>query len=541
MKRRVFEDLRDFLECLRAEEELQVLSEPVEKDWEVGTICREVFDREGPAVLFERVGDHRTPLLVGALATRRRYSLAMGVEPTPQEIAAMWRQAYADPVKPREVKDAPCKEVIRRDVDLHADPFPVPRWHPLDRGAELGTLHGVITKDPDSGWINFGTYRNEILDRDKLGCLVIPYRHIGLHWAKWRTLGVPMPVAIAIGLDPYLTLTAASAVPAGTDEYEIAGGLKGAPIDVVRAELSDLPVPAQAEIILEGEMPVDEFAKDEAPFGEFTGYMGTARTDSHFIRIRSISHRRDPIFQGTYEGRPPSESTTVRHLGRSAALFEHLRRAGLPGIVNVCVTPAGCAGFHAVVAIRKAYPGHVRDVMGHVWGHPTMFCKHCFVVDEDVDPWNPHQVEWAIATRVQAGRDVEIVNNGKSIVLDPSQVPSRRGWSDLMGIDATKPLDEYAREREEFPASTDPLPEWTERVRARWKAYGFRALAGLALAAATWLGGTPAVGPAPAATAEKVTFASVAAGSAGVITEVIPPPGEITYGAIAGLPNGGTA
>lgn len=518
MAGKLFEGLRDFLGCLRAQGEVHAISEPVDKAWEVGTICREVFDREGPAVLFERVGDHRTPLLVGALATRRRYSLALGVEPTVHRIAGMWRQAYADPIKPRVVGDAPCKEVIRRDVDLFADPFPVPRWHPLDRGPELGTLHGVITVDPDTGWTNFGTYRNEILDRDRLGCLVIPYRHIGLHWAKWKALGKAMPVAIAIGLDPYLTLTAVSAVPAGTDEYEIAGGLKGAPIDVVRAQLSDLLVPAHAEIILEGEMPVDEFAPAEAPFGEFTGYMGTARTDSHFIRIRAVTHRRDPIFQGTYEGRPPSESTTVRHLGRSAALFEHLRRAGIAGIVNVCVTPAGCAGFHAVVAIKKTYPGHVRDVMGHVWGHPTMFCKHCFVVDDDIDPWNPTQVEWAVATRVQAGRDVEIVRNGKSIVLDPSQVPSRRGWSDLMGIDATKPLDEYAREKEEFPPSTDPLPEWTERVRSRWTQYGFRALAGLAVAAAAWLWGGPGAG---AAAADKVTFASVGAGAVGVITEVV--------------------
>ena len=146
MERRTFEGLRDFMDSLRGAGELQVVSEPVEKDWEVGTICREVFDREGPAVLFERVGDHRTPLLVGALATRRRYSLALGVEPTVPGIAGMWRQAYGDPIKPRLVKDAPCKEVVRRDVDLTADPFPVPHWHPLDRGAELGTLHGVITK-----------------------------------------------------------------------------------------------------------------------------------------------------------------------------------------------------------------------------------------------------------------------------------------------------------------------------------------------------------------------------------------------------------
>ena len=472
---KAYPHLRGFVERLEAEGELHRIRAQVDPEWEVGSICREVFDREGPALLFERVGDRKTPLLVGLLATKKRYSLALGAPPTIQGITEMWKRAYAQPFKPQLVRreEAPCKEVFVKEIDLFGEPFPVPKWHQLDRGRELGTLHGVITRDPETGWTNFGTYRNEILEKDKLGCLVIPYRHVGLHWAKWKELGKSMPVAIAIGLDPYLTLTAVSAVPAQMDEYEIAGGLKSAPIDVVQAETSDLLVPAQAEIIIEGEMPVDEFYPDEAPFGEFTGYMGMAVKNSHFIRVTCITHRRNPLFQGTYEGRPPSESTTVRHLGRSAALYEHLKRAGIPGIVNVCVTPAGCAGFHAVVAIKKTYPGHVRDVMGHVWGHPTLFCKHVFVVDEDIDPWNPFLVEWAIATRVQAGRDVEIVKNGKSIMLDPSQVPSRRGWSDLLGIDATKPIDEYLRENEPFPATTDPLPEWTDLVRKRWAEYGF--------------------------------------------------------------------
>ncbi len=471
----VYGSLRDFLARLTEEGEFHRIAVPVEPEWEVGAICRETFDREGPALLFERVGVYRTPLVVGALATRRRYTIALGVQPTVHAISEMWKRAYAEPIKPQVVKksEASCKEVTLSGVDLFADPFPVPKWHLLDRGRELGTLHGVISKDPETGWTNFGTYRNEILEKDKLGCLVIPYRHIGLHWAKWKKVGKPMPVAVAIGLDPYLTLTAVSAVPAGVDEYEIAGGLKGSPIEVVRAETSDLLVPAASEIIIEGEMPVDEFYPDEAPFGEFPGYMGMAVKNSHFIRVTHITHRRNPIFQGTYEGRPPSESTTVRHLGRSAALFEHLRRAGIPGIVDVCVTPAGCAGFHAVVAITKSYPGHVRDVMGHVWGHPTLFCKHCVVVDDDIDPWNPFRVEWAIATRVQASRDIEIVKNGKSIVLDPSQVPSRRGWSDLLGIDATTPIEEYQREGAEFPASTDPPAEWLMRVQARWREYGF--------------------------------------------------------------------
>ncbi|MDP2934878.1 MAG: UbiD family decarboxylase [Dehalococcoidia bacterium] len=472
--RTTFHDLRSFLRYLREQGELHEIDRQVDKSWELGTICRENFDREGPALVFNRIDDYKTPLVVGVLGTLKRYAMALGVPPKTGAFVEAWRRAYDNPIKPMKVQSAPCKEVKTTSIDLFGDPFPIPIWHPLDAGPELGTFHAVITKDPETGWINVGTYRNQILEKDKLGCLVIPYRHIGLHWHKWKKLGKPMPVAIALGLDPYLSLVGVSAVPAEVHEYDIAGGLAGRPIEVVEAETSDLPVPANAEIVIEGLMPVDEFYPEEAPFGEFTGYMGTKRYNSHFIVVKCVIHRKEPYFQGTYEGRPPSESTTTRSIGRSAAMLEHLKRAGVPGIVDVCVTPAGCAGFHTVVAIEKRYPGHVRDIFGHVWGQPTMFSKHVTVVDSDIDPWNPTQVEWAVSTRVQADRDVEIVKRGKSIVLDPSQVPSLRGWSALMGIDATKPVDEYERDKTEpFPPTTDPKPDWLERVRARWGEYGF--------------------------------------------------------------------
>ena len=469
--------LRDFLAVLEKKDLVHHIQVPVEKDWEVGAICRENFDRYGPALQFEKVGKYKTPLLVGTLATRERYAMALGIEPTIAAISAKWRQAYSNPVKAKVIPraEAPCKEVVLDKVDLFADPFPVPKWHELDGGPELGTLHGVITYDPDTGWTNVGNYRNQIFTSDSIGCyvLLIPYRHIRMHWDKWKARGKPMPVAVVIGPDPYLSLTSVSAVPAGVDEYDIAGGLRGEPMELVKAELSDLKVPAHAEIIIEGEMPTDKFWPEEGPFGEFPGYMGGLVKDSFYIVVKKITHRKNPIFHATYEGRPPNESTTVRTMGRSAAVFEHLRRSGLVGIRDVCVTEAGCAGFHVNVSIHKSYPGHVRDVMCNVWGHPILFCKHVTVVDEDIDPWNAFLVEWAVATRVQACRDVVMMTGGKSISLDPSQVSSRRGESDLLGIDATKPLEEYARDGEPFPASTDPTPEKMEKVRRRWKEYGF--------------------------------------------------------------------
>lgn len=483
-RKTTFNSLRDFLAVLEERNLVHRITVPVEKDWEVGAICRENFDHEGPALLFESVGPYRTPVLVGLLATRERYALAMGIEPKAtgsepktEAITQKWRQAYAQPIKPRLVSrsEAPCKEVVLDHVDLFGEPFAVPKWHELDGGPEIGTLHAVITRDPETGWVNVGNYRNQIFTATQMGCYVIPTppRHIRIQWEKWKARGQAMPVAVAIGPEPCLNLTSVSAVPAQVDEYDIAGGLKGEPVEVVKAELSDLPVPAQAEIVIEGEMPIDKFWPVEGPFGEFLGFMGGAVQNSFYIEVKKVTHRRDPIFHGTYEGRPPNESTTVRSMGRSAAILEHLRRAGLVGIKDVCATPAGCAGFHVVVSIKKSYLGHVRDVMGHVWGHPTLFCKLVTVVDEDIDPWNPFLVEWAVATRVQACRDVVTIPGGKSLPLDVSQVPSRRGESDLMGIDATTPVREYAREGEIFPPSANPTPEQIEKVRRRWKEYGF--------------------------------------------------------------------
>jgi UbiD family decarboxylase len=244
---------------------------------------------------------------------------------------------------------------------------------------------------------------------------------------------------------------------------------------VVRAETCDLLVPATAEIVIEGEVPTDEFYRGpEGPLGESPGYMGQVVHGSKFIRVKAVTHRRNPISQGTLEGRPPNESTESIMYGRSIALLEHLRRAEIPGVVDACLTVASHAAYHAVVSITKSYKGHVRDVMANVWGHPNQIIKHVIVVDDDVDPWDPFQVEWAVATRVQASRDVVIITSGKSYVLDPSQVPSRRGWSDWMGIDATAPVDEYRWDGGEFPQTADPPREWRERVRERWQAYGFQ-------------------------------------------------------------------
>lgn len=473
----MFKDLRDFLDYLRKTNRLQEVNAEVDPRWELGAVVRENFNRLGYGLFFKRVKGFNTPLVAGVFGCQRDvYSEVLGCEPTTKDIQRRWQEAFKTPIKPKIVDrtEAPCKEIVieEGDVDLFKDPFPVPIWHYLDAGPEIGTLHAVISQDPETGWINFGAYRNQILAKDIVGCLVPGYRHIGMQWAKWREMGKPMPVAIAIGLDPYLVIASTTGIPAQVDEYAIAGAIKGAPIEVVKAETSDLLVPAHAEIVIEGEMPIDDFWPEEAPFGEFTGFMGERRRNSHYIKVNKVTHRQNPIFQGTYEGRPPSESSILRSIGRSNALYEHLLRSGCPGVKDVCVSPAGAAGLHAIISIKKSFPGHARCVMALTWGYSVLFCKHVVVVDDDIDVWDPAQVEWAIATRVQASRDICIVTGGHTSTLDPSQVPSKRAWSDWLGIDATNPVDEYKWDGSEMPPYADTFPsELLQKVRTNWEAY----------------------------------------------------------------------
>jgi UbiD family decarboxylase len=462
------------MKLLDSEGELHRIDSKVDPEWEVGAICRENFDLGGPALQFNSVGKHRTPLVVGVLGKSKLYGLALGVQPVLKEVYDKWQEAFKNPIKPTLFKTGPCKEVKSDQINLYEDPFPVPRWHVLDGGPYLGTFHLVISKDPENRWINCGMYRNQILGKARLGIhLANPNQDFGKILEKWQRLKKPMPVAIAVGVNPYLSLVAVTKIPAGTDEYDVAGGLKGSPIELVQAETSDLMVPACAEIILEGEVPVDDYYPQEGPFGETPGYMGEIEDRINYIEVKKVTHRRDPLFQGTYEGKPPNESALVMLYSRTMSIYDHLLLSGVKGVKDVCVTYAS-RGFHTVVSIQKQYPDHANDVMNHVLGYPGLICKHCVVVDEDVDPWDAFQVEWAIATRVQADRDIEIIKDGTSSKFDVSQVPSRRGRSSWLKVDATKPVEAYKKEGKSFPASSEPPEELMAKVRARWKDYGFK-------------------------------------------------------------------
>jgi UbiD family decarboxylase len=456
-----FTDLRSYLEVLEQAGELSRVRVPVSLDQEIGAICLRNLRAGGPGLLFERAGECAISLAVDLLASRRRYALALGIEA--DQLAAEWNRRTSQPLAPVIVERGACQEnvIIGNDVDLSTLPAPI--WNELDGGPYL-TLSCHVTKDPLTKTRNVGLYRNQVHDRQALGILAAPYTHLNLQ--RNKAPNEPFPVALVLGPDPTVVMTAPAPIPYGTDELAIAGALRRKPLELVACKTIPLEVPASAEIIIEGEIfPGD--LREEGPFGEFTGHYGGHKAPRPVIRVKAITHRNDPILQASYEGMQPNESGFLTAVPREA---EIIRQVALPGIKKVNVTvPAGGA-LHAVVAVEKPYEGFGKyvglAVLGSVAGR---YIKQVIVVDADIDPFDPIHVEWAVATRVQANRDVEILKQVTGIILDPS-LPKEEQWAtsrtSKMIIDATR------YDAQNFPPVCSPASETMAKVEKEWKRYG---------------------------------------------------------------------
>ena len=339
----------------------------------------------------------------------------------------------------------------------------MPIWNELDGGPFL-TLSCHVTKDPVTKGRNVGLYRNQVHDGNTLGILAAPYTHLNLQ--RNKAPNEPFPVALVLGADPTVVMTAPAPIPFGIDELAIAGALRGKPLELVPCKTIPLEVPASAEIVIEGEILPDEL-REEGPFGEFTGHYGGHKAPRPVIRVKAITHRNDPILQASYEGMQPNESGFLTAVPREA---EIIRQVSLPGIKKVNVTvPAGGA-LHAVVAVEKPYEGFGKyvglAVLGSVAGR---YIKQVIIVDADIDPFDPIQVEWAVSTRVQANRDIEILKQLTGIILDPS-LPKEEQWTtsrtSKMIIDATR------YDAKNFPPICLPASEAMAKVEKEWARYG---------------------------------------------------------------------
>ena len=458
-----YRDLREFLARLEAEGELARVKARVDLEYEVGAICRKVLDGRGPALLFEHAGDSAHPLATDLLASRRRLALALETEPS--RLTSEWVKRTAEPVRPTIVSTGPCKENIVKGDSVDLFRFPIPTWNALDGGPFI-TLAIHITKDPESGEYNAAVYRSQVHDRRTLGVLSAPYRHLAQHRAKAVARGEPFPVAIAIGVDPSVLIASVAPFPFGVDELAMAGALRGEPLELVPCETIPLLVPAHAEIVLEGEIPAG-VQHNEGPFGEFTGYYGIDSQKPVF-QIKAITYRNGAIHQASYEGKPPQETNILAGVSVEG---EIMKNVSLPGIRAIHITEGGCGAFDAVVSIQKRFEGYGKmmgmAVLG-TWGGRMI--KTPIVVDEDIDPYNWMEVEWALATRVQPHRDVEIIKEVTGLILDPSLPLSERASGNSrtskMIIDATK------HDAKEFEIVCSPQEEAVKTVERNWPKYG---------------------------------------------------------------------
>lgn len=455
-------DLRESLKRLEAAGKLKRIIAEVDKDWEITCVARQVArlpSKERYGLMFEKIKGFDIPLVVGVTGgSRDIYAIALDV-PFDQ-IHERWVEALTHPISPKQVKTGPCKEniLIGDKVDLLK--FPVPIWTPGKDPGPYITSGCVITKDIDTGVPNVGVYRLHVKTKNRLGILILPAKHIGIQYPMYEKAGKPMPVAVAIGPEPVVSMTAVARVPYGINEFAFAGGLQNEPIEMVKCETVDLEIPANSEIVIEGEIPPGE-REIEGPFGEFSGFMGPEGMRP-FINVKAITHRNQPIYHSFIEQMPPSEGSTVKDIALEVTLLRAFRALGIPGIVGVYVTEAG-AQYHVVISMKKLYPGHVKQVFHACWSAYPVGCKQVVVVDDDCNIYDPIDVEWHVAICVQPARDIHIVDEVTGHGLDPSMPEERRAWGSKVGIDATR--------KHPYPPISLPPGEMLDQVKKNWAKY----------------------------------------------------------------------
>ena len=476
-------DLRYLIE--RLDDEGLLVRVKVEVDWreEIGAIVRRVNDvyrKNIPAILFEKIKGYSEGyrLFTNGFTGTRCQAVALGLSKNTRalQLVQEFRRRVQNKVKPKVVSDGPCKENILKGDDVDLLKFPVPLWHIHDGGRYIGTWHGVHTKDRDSEWVNVGCYRLMVHDRRRLGILLHPRHHISWHYRKYEEMDKPMPVAISIGHEEEVSICAATPFQPYEYEIEYAGALRGEPIELVRCETNDLYVPANSEIVIEGEMP-PKGRLEEGPFGEWTGYYGGERAPRAFIEVKCITFRSNPILRGSLEGPPVVENHGLWGVTLSALAWNVLERAGIPGIKGVyCLPDTGATVF--AIAIEQMYPQHARDV-GKVLlsTEPGQFCKIAFVTNDDIDITDAATVLWAAHWRSQPDRDWVILKNEADSVLDPSVPLTWRGFTSKVIVDCAwkmtpefPPLEQWGGKR--YPPLAVPSDDALRLVERRWKEYG---------------------------------------------------------------------
>ena len=419
------ENFRQFLDRLRQTGDLVDLHQPVDIR-HIATLV----DQAKTALYFHNVIGYDMPVVPGIIRSRERAMMALGCE-TYREIEDRLKDAIDRPIPPKYVKTSPTREsvLLGDDVDLYKLPIPMSSIYD---GGPMITAGVVIARDPEFG-INSGIYRFIVKEKNLTGIDIVTPNNMRMFAQRALAQGRALPISISIGTHPIEITGSGYRAPLGVDEMAIAGGLRGAPVELAPCETIDLPYIADAEIVLEAEILPTGWTWPEGRFGEFTRLMGGLHWNP-LVRVKAISMRKDAIY---YNLHMPWENTWLAAPTRYAAIRQALKTAGVI-VKDINVTLGGCAFWHAVISIKK-HPGEAKNAL--LAALSVMDLKHVVVVDDDIDVFDPMDVEWAIATRVQGDKDIMIVTNARAKPLDPS-LPQGFGvvpTGTKVGIDATIP------------------------------------------------------------------------------------------------------
>jgi len=467
-----YRDLREWLEQVENLGELRRV-EGADWDLEIGAVAdmARKESKTAPCILFDAIKGYPKGyrLALGLLNSIKRlaFTTGMPVDLPTMEFVRLWRQRVKEfkPIPPEEVKAGALLENVWEEKDVDILRFPVPRYNVGDGGRYIGTGHITITRDSEEGWVNIGTYRVMVHDGKRLGLYMSPGKHGRIQMEKSFANNRPFPVAISLGNDPLLFMASAFEVPYGVSEYDFAGGLKGEPLKVMRLEQSGLPVPASAEMVIEGECyPSDRMP--EGPLGEWTGYYASGVRDEPVIRIRRVYFRNNPIMTGAPPSRPPTEASFYKCFWRSATIWDELERAGVPDVVGVWCPPEGNTRLLTAVAIRQRYPGHARQagVIASQCHAAAYLGRFTIVVDEDIDPADMKDVLWALTTRCDPAQDIEIFRRCWSGPLDPIIPKGQKGFNSRAIIDACRPYEWL----KDFPPSVKVPDDLARSVKEKW-------------------------------------------------------------------------
>lgn len=470
----MFDDLRDYIKQAEELGECKLI-EGADWDLEIGTITELMAKPNTPLLLFDKIKGYESGyrVVTNMAASDRRVCLLLGVPEGKKgmQLVKAWRDKTKrefKPVPPVEVETGPVKENIHVGNDVNLFMFPTPKWHELDGGRYIGTGCMVITQDPDEGWINLGTYRVQIHDKTTAIIDIDESHHGAMMRQKYWDKGLACPVVVTCGQELTLWLASSLRVPWGISEYDYAGWLRNKPIEVVRGKITDLPIPATAEIALEGEMvPPEIETRMEGPFGEYCGYYAGREKPVAAFRVKSILHRNNPILQGN----PPFRIEPMHYFGRNvikaSIIWDTIDRQ-VSGVKGVWIIEDAALTM-PVISIEQRYAGQAKEVaMAAMVATYGMFARIVIVVDDDIDPSNISEVIWALGTRWDPETGIDIIRDIHTTMRDPLVPPEKRERKEFTTsvavITACKPYNWIKK----FPPAVTSSPELLKKTKEKW-------------------------------------------------------------------------